>query len=59
MPELNSYQELLPACIDIAREAGDKIMEIYKTDFEITDKSDNSPLTTADLAANQVITDGL
>ncbi|MFT7127215.1 MAG: hypothetical protein ACI9HX_000892, partial [Pseudoalteromonas tetraodonis] len=36
MPELNSYQELLPACIDIAREAGDKIMEIYKTDFEIT-----------------------
>lgn len=59
MPELNSYQELLPACIDIARAAGDKIMDIYKTDFEITDKSDSSPLTTADLAANKVITDGL
>lgn len=47
----------------LALEAGDKIMEIYNgPDFEskIQDpKSDGSPLTQADLAANKIICDGL
>jgi 3'(2'), 5'-bisphosphate nucleotidase len=38
-----------------ALEAGKKIMEVYNTDFEVREKSDKSPLTRADLAANQAI----
>jgi 3'(2'), 5'-bisphosphate nucleotidase len=39
----------------IAKEAGDVIMEIYQRDFKIEYKEDNSPLTEADLASNEVI----
>ena len=45
--------------IDIVRRAGDAILEVYATDFEVTDKADDSPLTQADLAAHRVIADGL
>ena len=42
--------------IDITRKAGDAIMDIYSTDdFAVVDKSDNSPLTKADRAANEII----
>lgn len=42
--------------IAITREAGEKIMEIYDTDdFAVVDKSDKSPLTKADKAANEII----
>lgn len=43
----------------LARQAGSAIMEIYKKDFEIYDKSDSSPLTEADLAAHHILVDGL
>lgn len=49
----------IQAVIEIARRAGDAIMEIYQRDFEIQDKSDNSPLTEADLASHHCIVDGL
>lgn len=45
--------------IDIARKAGDAIMEIYQKDFAVYDKSDSSPLTEADLAAHKLIVAGL
>lgn len=46
--------------IKIAKDAGAAIMEIYASpDFEITNKEDDSPLTKADLVANQIILDGL
>ncbi len=46
--------------IEIAREAGEAIMEIYKKgDFGVEAKSDNSPLTIADLAASEIILRGL
>ena len=49
--------ELLTTAIEAAIEAGDAIMKIYRTgDFTIDVKSDLSPLTNADLAANNVIT---
>lgn len=38
-----------------ALEAGKAIMEIYSKDFDIEYKDDNSPLTEADLKANEVI----
>ena len=46
--------------ITAALEAGERIMEIYATDnFDIDFKSDNTPLTKADLAANDIILDRL
>jgi len=39
----------------IALSAGDAIMQIYEKDFEIGYKDDKSPLTEADLKANEII----
>lgn len=47
--------ELTEAAAAIAREAAQKIMEVYGTDFEIRNKSDRSPLTMADMASHDVI----
>ncbi len=44
----------------LALEAGDKIMEIYNSDdFEVKAKSDDSPVTIADEAADALISAGL
>ena len=40
---------------NIAIKAGEAIMEIYKKDFTIKYKDDNSPLTEADIVANEII----
>ena len=47
--------QLLRDCELIAIEAGDAIMQIYDTDFDVYNKDDKSPLTEADLAADKVI----
>jgi 3'(2'), 5'-bisphosphate nucleotidase len=39
--------------------AGEKILEIYETDFLVETKQDNSPLTAADMAAHNAICDAL
>ena len=41
--------------VDIAARAGDVIMEIYKKDFVVTYKNDDSPLTEADKKSNKII----
>jgi 3'(2'), 5'-bisphosphate nucleotidase len=41
--------------IAIAKDAGSEILKIYATEFEVVDKSDNSPLTQADKNSNEVI----
>ncbi|MDU0355527.1 3'(2'),5'-bisphosphate nucleotidase CysQ [Paraglaciecola aquimarina] len=50
---------LIQSIVDISHQAGDKIMEIYQRDFAIYEKSDESPLTEADLAAHNCIVAGL
>ncbi|HFD92348.1 MAG TPA: 3'(2'),5'-bisphosphate nucleotidase [Gammaproteobacteria bacterium] len=52
-------QALLPRVIDIARQASDRILEVYNSEFAITHKDDKSPLTAADMAAHKVIVAGL
>ena len=42
-----------------AREAGEAILEVYRTDFDVESKSDDSPLTEADLRAHRIITSRL
>jgi len=41
--------------IDIAQEAGNKILEIYQRDFTIEIQDDRRPLTEADLASHKCI----
>jgi 3'(2'), 5'-bisphosphate nucleotidase len=45
--------------LDIAKSAGDAILEIYRQDFAVEHKDDASPLTAADLASHQTIVRGL
>lgn len=57
---LPSDKEILSKIVSLAIDAGTAIMEVYKSDdFGETLKSDNSPLTKADIAANNVIVAGL
>ena len=51
--------ELLPQLVRIALEAGDAILGVYDTDFDVELKSDASPLTEADRVSNSIITAGL
>jgi 3'(2'), 5'-bisphosphate nucleotidase len=45
--------------IELVDEAGKAILEIYQTDFDVETKTDESPLTQADLAAHRLIAAGL
>lgn len=54
-----SNETLINNVIELAVQAGQRIMEIYDTDFDVEQKSDNTPLTAADMAAHNTIVDGL
>ncbi len=43
----------------LARRAGAAILQIYSGTFSVEHKSDNSPLTAADMAAHRIIVEGL
>ena len=45
--------------VSVIKEAGDAILKVYESDFEVENKADESPLTQADLAAHEVIMKGL
>lgn len=47
--------QLQQQVIDAAYQAGAAIMQIYQRDFAVYEKSDQSPLTEADLAAHKII----
>lgn len=54
------FETLMPVMRRLALEAGEKIMEIYESDdFEVRSKSDESPVTVADEAADALISAGL
>ena len=50
---------LLGPLLDIARDAGDHILTVYETDFEVATKADKTPVTEADLLAHNAIVRGL
>jgi 3'(2'), 5'-bisphosphate nucleotidase len=54
-------KENIEKILKIAHEAGDAIMQYYHDycELEIVTKSDDSPVTKADLAANKIIVEGL
>jgi len=51
--------KLINDIIKLSIVAGQRIMEIYDTDFGVEKKSDNTPLTAADMAAHHTIVEGL
>lgn len=58
MPEAH-LKQLLPQIITIAKEAGGLIMGFYQKGVKIKIKSDDSPVTVADLTANEYIIQAL
>ena len=50
---------MLNTAIKAAMEAGEAILGIYAQDFEVEFKSDESPLTSADKAAHNIIVQAL
>ena len=55
----HDLKELLDPVIQIAYQAGKAIMEVYDAGFKVGEKSDHTPVTEADMAANHVIESGL
>jgi len=54
-----NLKELIDPVVALATEAGQAILEVYATDFDVQEKSDESPLTQADLASHHCIVAGL
>jgi len=52
-------RRVLPDVIELARQAGQIILDVYHTDFHIENKKDNTPVTCADFAANDLIVKSL
>ncbi|MGH8200183.1 MAG: 3'(2'),5'-bisphosphate nucleotidase CysQ [Steroidobacteraceae bacterium] len=51
--------ELIEALLPVAVAAGRAALEIYRADFTVTQKADNSPVTAADHAAEKIILEHL
>ena len=54
-----NYVDLIEPTVNLARQAGDAILEVYASDFDVQSKDDESPLTQADLASHRRIVSGL
>ncbi len=48
-------KKLIDSVIQVSIDAGNKVTEIYNSDFEIETKLDSSPVTSADLASHKFI----
>ncbi len=58
-PENLDLSALLADLIPLIRDAGRVVMDVYKTDFDVETKGDDSPVTIADQQAERVIVAGL
>ncbi len=54
-----NYEKLIEPVVALAARAGDGILEVYATDFDVQSKDDASPLTVADLGSHNTIVAGL
>ena len=52
-------EKLIEPVVELAVKAGNAILEVYATDFDVQHKADESPLTQADMASHSVIDQGL
>jgi len=56
---LEERGKLLEPLCELAEQAGERIMDVYKHDFEVATKDDDTPLTEADRASHAVLGEGL
>ena len=56
---MDTFQSHLDAVRNLATMAGEKILEVYQTEFAVNQKQDQTPVTQADIAANEIILTGL
>lgn len=54
-----SKQRLTQQALAIARTAGRRIIEVYEDDYTVSYKADETPVTTADIDANDIIVEAL
>jgi 3'(2'), 5'-bisphosphate nucleotidase len=54
-----AQREWMAEAVRLAQRAGDEILSVYGEQFEVTHKSDQSPLTLADLRSHEIIVQGL
>ena len=59
MTPISLGQEYIRKLIKISKNAGDAIMDIYESEFDVDFKSDQSPLTKADILSNKIICQSL
>ncbi|MDM8567563.1 3'(2'),5'-bisphosphate nucleotidase CysQ [Candidatus Halobeggiatoa sp. HSG11] len=59
MLDVDELKKLLEDIDQVAILAGERIMEVYATHFEVEQKADKSPLTMADMAAHNLIVEKL
>lgn len=59
LPDPKQIDQLTHAILELARRAGETILDVYQNGYEITEKADATPLTTADLEAHRIISAGL
>ncbi|MBX2825528.1 MAG: 3'(2'),5'-bisphosphate nucleotidase CysQ [Gammaproteobacteria bacterium] len=52
-------RRLTDEALGIARLAGQRIVEVYGSEFDVSYKSDSTPVTTADMAAHDIIVEQL
>jgi 3'(2'), 5'-bisphosphate nucleotidase len=50
---------LVEKIVEIAKDSGEAVLEIYSRDFEVEFKDDKSPLTEADKVSNEIICENL
>ena len=51
----NSSQPELEKILDGVVRAGEKVLEVYETDFTTNKKDDDSPITQADIESNKIL----
>ena len=56
---MKNVYDLISEVKILSIKAGEAILAIYETDFVVNNKHDNTPVTAADLAANDIIVAGL
>lgn len=54
-PDSAQLEALIAPVCDIVKQAGQEVMKIYLAGFEVEEKEDRSPRTTADLASHRLI----
>lgn len=56
---VNQCSQLILTSLLASKHAGEAILDVYKTDFTVDHKADNSPLTLADKRAHEIIMNAL